>query len=62
MRPTEIKDLVVGLSVVVMIALALGQNGKLEYYARSQAAQALNGWPTHPFFPGVSFDIPSSGK
>lgn len=51
MRPAEIKDLVVGLMVVVMIAMATGQYGKLKQFSRKQAASALKGWKTHPFFP-----------
>lgn len=51
MRPTEIKDLVAGLLVVIFIAMAIGQYGRLERFARDQAKASLRGWPEHRFFP-----------
>lgn len=51
MRPIEIKDLVVGLLAIVLIAMAIGQYDELQSFARREAAQALKGWPQHRFFP-----------
>jgi hypothetical protein len=50
MKPTEIKDLVTGLLVIVMAAIALGQYGKLEHFARVEVGKALMPQPTRPFF------------
>lgn len=52
MRPIEIKDLVVGLTAIVLLAVAVGQLDQLYGYARKEAIQALKGWPSHAFFPG----------
>lgn len=62
MRPTEIKDLVAGLLVVIFIAIAVGQYGRLQAFARAQAQAALKGWPAHPFFPAGYEYKPSHGK
>jgi hypothetical protein len=50
MKPTEIKDLVTGLLVIVMAAIAFGQFGKLEHFARVEAGKALRPHATLPFF------------
>jgi hypothetical protein len=52
MRPTEIKDLVVGLLTITLIAIALGQFDRLHSFARKEAAKSLKGWSALPqFFP-----------
>lgn len=55
MKPTEIKDLVTGLLVVILAAIALGQYGSLQQFARAEAAKALHPKPTHAFFPKAYF-------
>lgn len=47
MRPMEIKDLVVGLLTILVLAMAVGQFGKVQAFAIRQAASALKGWPEH---------------
>lgn len=51
MKPTEIKDLVVGLLAVIFVAMAIGQFGTLERFARKQMIQALHPKPAPLFFP-----------
>lgn len=51
MRPVEIKDLVVGILAVIFISMALGQYGRLERFARTEAAKALRPKPVPEFFP-----------
>jgi hypothetical protein len=52
MRPTEIKDLVVGIITIILIAIALGQFDRLHSFARKEAARSLKGWSALPqFFP-----------
>ena len=51
MKPTEIKDLVTGLLAIIFVAIALGQYGRLEHFARVEAAKALRPKPTPAFFP-----------
>jgi hypothetical protein len=51
MKPTEIKDLVVGLLAIIFAAIALGQYGQLEKFARIEGAKALSPKPTPAFFP-----------
>ena len=51
MKPTEIKDLVTGLLVLIFAAIALGQYGKLEQFARKEAIAALHPKPAPAFFP-----------
>lgn len=51
MKPTEIKDLVTGLLAIIFLAIALGQYGGLEQFARKEVAHALKPRPTPPFFP-----------
>jgi hypothetical protein len=51
MKPTEIKDLVTGLLVLIFAAMALGQYGRLERFARREAVAALHPRPTSAFFP-----------
>jgi hypothetical protein len=51
MKPIELKDLVVGLLAVIFLAMALGQYGRLETFARLEFAKALRPKPTPAFFP-----------
>lgn len=51
MRPTEIKDIVTGLLAIIFVAMALGQYGRLEQFARAEAAKALQPKPVPAFFP-----------
>lgn len=55
MKPTEIKDLVTGLLVLIFAAVALGQYGSLQKFARVEAAKALHPQPVRAFFPGSYF-------
>jgi hypothetical protein len=41
MRPIDLRDLIVGLLVVIFLAIATGQYWKLERYARREAERAL---------------------
>ncbi|MDR3607565.1 MAG: hypothetical protein P4M08_09310, partial [Oligoflexia bacterium] len=41
LKPTEIKDLVTGLLVIIFASMALGQFGRLETFARHEAAKAF---------------------
>ena len=50
MKPVEIKDLVAGLLVIIFAAVALGQYGRLERFARQEVARALRPRPTPEFF------------
>ena len=51
MKPTEIKDLVAGLLTIILMAIVLGQFGRLEKFSRAEAAKALRPKPTPAFFP-----------
>jgi hypothetical protein len=51
MKPTEIKDLVTGLLVLIFAASALGQYGSLQRFARVEAARTFRPSPTPAFFP-----------
>ena len=51
MKPIEIKDLVSGILVIIFTAMALGQYGRLEKFARSEAVKALRPKPVAEFFP-----------
>lgn len=52
MRPIEIKDLIVGLTAIALLAVATGQLDKLHRFAKKEAANALRKGPQHsPFFP-----------
>ena len=51
MKPTEIKDIALGLLTIVLLSMALGQYGKLEKFARTEAAKALRPKPVPEFFP-----------
>lgn len=55
MRATEIKDLVIGLLKVALIALAIGKLDALHSLAAKQAAHSLRGWDSHPFFTARAF-------
>lgn len=63
MRPIEIKDLVVGLTTIVLLALALEQLDRLHAVARKEAAKALGKWPERrPFFPSTYHSQSVTGK
>ncbi len=51
MKPTEIKDLVSGILAIIFLALALGQYGRLERFARAEVAKALRPKAAPAFFP-----------
>lgn len=61
MKPLDIKDLAAGLLSVILLSMAVGQYGKLQGFARGQAAAALRGWPAHPFFP-PGYDYHRAGR
>jgi hypothetical protein len=50
MKPVDIKDLVVGLAALIFAAIALGQYGKLERFARVEAERALHPKASPAFF------------
>ena len=51
MRNIDLKDLIIGLMTVIILAMSLGQYGKLQEFAKRQAVAALKPWPAHRFFP-----------
>lgn len=51
MKTTEIKDLAIGLLALIFAAMALGQYGSLQRFARGEAAKALHPQSTRAFFP-----------
>ena len=59
MNHIDIRDLVVGLTLVVLLAVGLGQFARLHKFAMHQAELALRPWPSHPFFtPGYEIKVP----
>jgi hypothetical protein len=50
MKPTEIKDLVTGLLTIIFAAIALGQYGRLEKFARTEVVKALRPRAASAFF------------
>lgn len=55
MKPTEIKDLVSGLLLLIFATIALGQYGRLEKFARREAAKAFHPRSVRAFFPRSYF-------
>jgi hypothetical protein len=51
MKPIDLKDLVTGLLIIIGLALTIGQYDRLQEFAKIEAAHALKGWNSHPFFP-----------
>jgi hypothetical protein len=51
MRPTEIKDLVAGILAIIFVAMALGQYGWLERFARCEMAKTFRPTAGQAFFP-----------
>jgi hypothetical protein len=59
MNHVDLRDLVVGLTVIVLIATGLGQSERLYKFALHQAEIAIKPWPSHPFFPpGYEIKVP----
>jgi hypothetical protein len=50
MRPTEIKDLVAGLLVIILLSITLGHYADLQVFARHEAAKSIKGWKPYYFF------------
>ena len=49
MKPIDLKDLINGLFTVIIIALAVGQYGKLREFARKEFVGIMNS-QTHTIF------------
>jgi len=59
----DLRDLIVGLATIIMIALVSGQFDKLEAFALKQGEAALKPWPSHPFFPkGYEIKVSHRGQ
>jgi hypothetical protein len=59
MTHIDLRDLVVGLTLIILLAMGLGQYDRLQKFALHQAEIALKPWPSHPFFPpGYEIKVP----
>lgn len=47
----DLRDLIVGILVVIFIAMGVGKLDALHDFAKKEAVKTLHGWPAYHFFP-----------
>ena len=51
MKTIDLKDLIIGLLTIILIASSVGKLDQLHDFAKVQAVKSLKGWEPHHFFP-----------
>jgi hypothetical protein len=52
----DLRDLIVGILVVISVAIGVGKLDALHDFAKKEAVKTLHGWPAYHFFPSSSVD------
>jgi len=50
MKMIELKDLVIGLLAIILLASSFGKLDQLHEFAKVQAVKSVKGWGSHHFF------------